>query len=183
MKKWLLALGLSGAIVLAGCSDDSEENSNSEADHETTEASESKETDELSVKKELLSAQMNLTNTFKPYQQKVTAYQTALSEEETDEATIETSAEEAKSAANEAATKAADYTIEADLPEDVKTNLQESLPSLQAYYEEVETAINDNIKNADFSSADEKFKEFNDQFGSTLEDAGLLAPNLMEEMS
>ncbi|WP_226579218.1 hypothetical protein [Halobacillus litoralis] len=184
MKKWLIALGLSSALVVAGCSGDTDEGTDTENENQTEETNEDQGTDEQAVKKALLNAQMELTNTFKTYQGKITAYQTAVSAEEPDTEQIKSAGEEAKTAANEAATTAADYTVEADLPEETKTKLEEAVPSLQAYYEEVEAALNENLENADFSKADEKFQEFNDQFGQILEDAGFPAtPNLMEEMS
>ena len=186
MKKWILTLGILSVFAVAGCGSDSEEgnNGNGETGKETEETNENQEMDEQAVKKELLDAQMNITNTFKTFQQKITAYQEAISAEEVDEQAIQQTGEEAKKAASEAATTAGDYTVEADLPEGVKTNIEETLPALQAYYEEVETALTDNIENADFTAAEEKFTEFNDQFGKILKDAGFPAsPNLMKEMS
>lgn len=181
MKKWILALGILSVLAVAGCGSDSEEGTNGETNKETNE---SQEMDEQAVKKELLNAQMNITNTFKTFQQKINSYQEALSAEEVDEQAIQKTGEEAKKAASEAATTAADYVVKAELPKDVKTNIEKTLPALQAYYEEVETALTDNMENADFTAAEEKFTEFNDQFGEILKDAGFPAtPNLMKEMS
>jgi hypothetical protein len=184
MKKWILALGILSVLAVAGCGSDSEEGTSGDTGQEAEETNENQEMDEQSLKKELMNAQMNLTNTFKTFQQKITSYQEAVSAEEVDEQAIQETGEEAKKAASEAATTAADYTVEADLPEDVRTNIEETIPTLQAYYEEVETALTDNMENADFSAAEEKFTEFNDQFGKILKDAGFPAsPNLMKEMS
>ncbi len=176
MKKWILALGILSVLAVAGCGSDSEEGTNGETNKETNE---SQEMDEQAVKKELLNAQMNITNTFKTFHQKINSYQEALSASRKQQ-----TGEEAKKAASEAATTAADYVVEAELPKDVKTNIEETLPALQAYYEEVETALTDNMENADFTAAEEKFTEFNDQFSEILKDAGFPAtPNLMKEMS
>ncbi|SFJ99343.1 hypothetical protein SAMN04487936_10660 [Halobacillus dabanensis] len=184
MKKWILALGILSVVAVAGCGSDSEEGTNGETNNETEQTSENQEMDEQAVKKELLNVQMDLTNTFKTFQQKINAYQEALSAEEVDEQAIQQTGEEAKKAASEGAAAAGDYAVEADLPEEMKTNIEETLPALQAYYEEVETALTDNMENADFTAAEEKFTEFNDQFGEILQDAGFPAtPNLMKEMS
>lgn len=184
MKKWLLALGLSGALVLTGCNSETEEGTNADTENQTEDATENQENDQQKVKKELLSAQMALTNTFKPYQQKISAYKTAVSAEEPDAEAIQSAAEEAKTAASEASSMVDDYTIEADLPDDVMTKFEETLPSLQAYYEGVEKALNENMENADFTAAEEKFTEFNDQYNEIVKEAGFPAtPDLMEEMS
>ncbi|SEH80435.1 hypothetical protein SAMN05192559_104224 [Halobacillus karajensis] len=181
MKKWLYVLGISGSLILTGCNGNAED-TNAETENQAEEKTE--EVNEQQVKKEILKAQMELTNTFKPYQEKITAYQAAVSAEEPDSETIQSTGKEAKTAASEAASKVEDFTIEADLPEDVNTAFNDSLPSLQAYYEHVESALNENLEEADFTSAEEKFTEFNNQFNEIIEKAGFpAAPDLMEEMS
>ncbi|MCA0970393.1 hypothetical protein LCM20_07315 [Halobacillus litoralis] len=181
MKKWLLAMGLTGALVLAGCGSDStasEENGNASQSEET----ETKQ-DETAVKKQLLATQMNIKDAFKEQQAKISDYEAAISAEEPDTETITTAADEAKAAADEAAKKAADYSIEAELPEDVTTQVQEAVASLQAYYEEVAAALEENPESADFTLAEEQFTQFNDQLGALYEEVGLLAPDMKKELS
>ncbi|MCA1023247.1 hypothetical protein [Halobacillus litoralis] len=182
MKKWLIALGLTSALVTAGCSGDTEESSDSEGQNEET--TETEEDNSQDLKKSLMDAQMELTDTFKPHQQKISAYQAAISAEDPDAEAITSAGEEAKTAAGEAAAAASDYTVETELPDETKTKIQEAMPSLQAYYEEVEKALDENIEEADFTAADEKAEEFNEQFGQILTDAGFpAAPDLIGEMS
>ncbi|KHE66693.1 hypothetical protein [Halobacillus sp. BBL2006] len=186
MKKWLLALGLTSALMVAGCSSDSaEEDTNGDSDNQTEETNTNDEqsNDEQATKKELLNAQMNLKDAFKDYQAKIAAYEAAVSEEEPDPEAIKTSGEEALTAAQEASEEASNYTVEADLSEDMKSQYQEAISSLQAYYEEVASALEGNVEEADLSTADEKFTEFNDKLGEMYKEAGLLAPNMKDELS
>ncbi|ARI77299.1 hypothetical protein [Halobacillus mangrovi] len=183
MKKWLLALGLTSALVIAGCNGGSgEEEGNAESDSQTEEKDQGN--DEQAIKKELLNAQMNLKDTFKEYQAKIAAYEGAVSAEEPDVEAIKTAGEEALTEAQEAAEEAANYTVEADLSEDIKSQFQEAVTtSLKAYYEEVASALEGNVEEADLSTADEKFTEFNDKLGTIYEEVGLLTPNMKDELS
>lgn len=182
MKKWLLALGLTGALVLAGCGSDSSSNGDDSATSDKSEEQTEKQ-DENNVKKEILNAQMNVKDTFKQYQAKIVAYQEAVSAEEPDAEAIKAAGEEAKTAANEAAEEAANYTVEVDLPEEVNAQYTEAVASLQAYYEEVANALDANLQEADFTKAEEQFTQFSDQLATMYEEVGLLAPDMMKELS
>ncbi|UOR12504.1 hypothetical protein [Halobacillus amylolyticus] len=181
MKKWLLAFGLTTVLALAGCgSSSSEEASKSNGEEKS---SQEKSSDEKAVKKEILNAQMNMASTFRPNHSKIAAYQTAVGEEEPDAEAIKTAGEKAKTAAEKASEQAANYEIKADLPEDITTKYKEALPSLQAYYDEAGKALEADLENADFSAANEKFKEFQSIVDSVYENAGLLTTDLMKEFS
>ncbi|MGV2620233.1 UNVERIFIED_CONTAM: hypothetical protein N8J90_03565 [Halobacillus marinus] len=180
MKKWLLALGLTSAIVVAGCSSDDE---SAEENTDQTEQTDEKSGDEQDAKKAVIDAQMNMKDTFHPYQEKITAYQTAASAEEPDAEAVKAAGKEAKTAADEAAEAATGFEVEADVSDEVKTQIEEAVPSLQAYYEEVSKALDESIEEADFTAADEKAAEFNEKIGKVFEDAGLAAPDMMKELS
>ncbi|UOQ93536.1 hypothetical protein MUO14_00570 [Halobacillus shinanisalinarum] len=181
MKKWLLAIGLTTVLALAGCGSSSTEGESKANGEEKS--SQEKGSDEKAVKKEILNAQMNMANTFRPNHSKIAAYQTAVGEEEPDMEAIKTAGEEAKTAAKKASEQATNYEIKADLPEEITTKYEEALPSLQSYYKEVGKALEADLENADFSTANEKFKEFQSIMDTVYEDAGLLTTDLMKEFS
>ncbi|SFF61270.1 hypothetical protein SAMN05216353_10383 [Halobacillus alkaliphilus] len=186
MKKWVLMLGIAGTLVIAGCNNDSSDESSSDSENQTEEQSSGEEeskNDDQAMKKEIMSVQMNMQDTFHPYQSKIAAYEEALVAEEPDPEAIKSAGEEAQKAAAEAADAASSYSIEADLPEDVITTYEEALPSLQSYYEEVASALESNVEEADLSQADEKFSEFTEQIAPVYEDAGLLKPEFKKEFS
>ncbi|UOQ42752.1 hypothetical protein MUN89_12320 [Halobacillus salinarum] len=180
MKKWLIALGLTSALIAAGCSSSDEGNTNGDSQSEETS---DKSNDEQAMKKEVLNAQMNLKDTFHPYQSKISAYQSAVAAEEPDEEQIKSTGEEAKKAAQDAAKEAENYEVKADLSDEAISTYEEALPSLQAYYEGVAEALNNGLKDADLSKAEEKFTEFNDTLGKIYEDVGLNPPDMMKEFS
>ncbi|MFQ3543039.1 hypothetical protein Q7A53_03065 [Halobacillus rhizosphaerae] len=184
MRKWLLALGLASALVAAGCSSNSsDENSNGSSDDNQSEESSDQTSDKQSMKMAVLDEQMNMKDVFKPYQEKITAYQTEVSAEEPDQEKIKAAGKEAQTAAKEAADKASNYEIQADLSDDVKSQYKDALSSLQGYYQDVSDALDKDAAKADLSSAEEKFTNFNDTLGKIYEDVGLNAPDMMKEFS
>ncbi|WP_181348349.1 hypothetical protein [Thalassobacillus sp. CUG 92003] len=181
MKKLLLALGLSSALVVAGCSDDGED-TNTEDDTNTEEQNNSEEENAGAEKEQILDIQDKITKEFKQYQSKISAYQAAVGAEEPVDSEIESAAEEAKSAAEAGSEAAANYTIEADISDDMKDQYMDAMSSLEAYYNEVASALDENMMEADFSAAEEEFTAFNDALGSIYEEVGLYAPSMMEEL-
>ncbi len=186
MKKFLLSLGLISALTIAGCSqsdseDDTADDNAAEQQDEDTQSDDSSDNSE--VKKELLSAQMDFTSTISPYQQKINAYQANLEDEEASDEDIEASAEEALTAAKDAQAELEDYQFEADVPNDVKESYQQAISSLGDYYSEMETAIDTSALEPDFSAAQEKWDQFQEQITSIYEGQDMFAPNMADALS
>ncbi|WP_163526194.1 hypothetical protein [Halobacillus ihumii] len=181
MKKWLFAIGLTAALVLAGCGSSSSEEESTPGAEETS--SQENKSNEMTVKKEILNEQMNMANTFRPQHTKIANYQTLVADEESTSKAIKTAGKEALTAAKKAADSVESYKIKSDLPKEIKAQYEEALPSLKAYYSEVGKALNKSIENADFTTADEKFDKFQQKLDGVYKDAGLLATDLMGEFS
>ncbi|WP_053219454.1 hypothetical protein [Virgibacillus senegalensis] len=187
MKKFLLSLGLISALTIAGCSQSDNEDDTATGDDTAEQQEEDTKSDESNdnaeVKKELLNAQMDFTSTVSPYQQKINAYQGNLADEEVSEEDIEASAEEALTAAKDAQTELENYQFEADVPDEVKENYQQAIATLGDYYSETETAINDSALEPDFSAAQDKWDEFQEQITSIYEGQDMFAPNMADALS
>ncbi|WP_079530088.1 hypothetical protein [Halobacillus hunanensis] len=181
MKKWLFAIGLTAALVLAGCGSSSSEEKSTSGAEETS--SQENKSNEKAVKKEILNEQMNMANTFRPQHSKIANYLTLAADEESTTEAIKTAGKEAITASEKAAELAESYKIKSDLPEKIKAQYEEALPSLQAYYSEVGKALNKSIENPDFTTANEKFDKFQQKLDGVYKDAGLLATDLMGEFS
>ncbi|MFD2925760.1 hypothetical protein [Halobacillus naozhouensis] len=181
MKKFLFAIGLISVLVLAGCGSSSSEEKSTSGSEETS--SKEKKSDKNAVKEEILNVQMNMANTFRPQHSKIASYQTLVADGESTSEAIKTAGKEALAASEKAADLAESYKIKSDLPKEIKAQYEEALPSLQAYYAEVGKALNKNIENADFTTANEKFNTFQQKLDAVYKDAGLLATDLMAEFS
>ncbi|MFC7060405.1 hypothetical protein [Halobacillus seohaensis] len=182
MKKWLMMLGITSMIVAAGCGSNTEEDSSTSGDSDNNNSEESSN-DETATKKEILNIQQEMVSTFRPEQSQIADYEAAIGAEKPDEEAIKDAGEAAKSAAANAATKVEQFSIEGDLSNKIKEQYEKALPSLQAYYEEVETALDESLTEADLTEADKKFEEFQDQVSTIYEEADLLSTNLKSEFS
>ncbi|UFU01261.1 hypothetical protein KO561_10100 [Radiobacillus kanasensis] len=176
MKKFLLALGLISAFVIAGCSQ-SDEGTDKEKSSEEEKASES------DVKTVLLDEQENFTDTFSPFQQTINAYQATIGDDEVTPEERAAAAEEALTAAKNAQTELENYEVSADLSDDMKESYTNALTTLKDYYAEVASAIEANADAADFTAAQTKWDEYQSAIGSIFEDADLLAPNMADALS
>ncbi|MBO8155004.1 MAG: hypothetical protein H0Z32_00970 [Bacillaceae bacterium] len=180
MKKALLALGLSSALIFAGCGQDEgqdvqEEQNNGNADVV--------EISEKEIKSSLLDTQMSLTTELRSLHQTILAYEGKIGAEDVTEEDLLKAADEAKAAAEEAVSKLDSFEMTGTFTEDIENSLKEALDSLKTSYQERLTAIEADPANPDLSKAEEAFGQFVDQLGSIFEEVGLLAPDMAKELS
>ncbi|MCP3030738.1 hypothetical protein LF817_05230 [Halobacillus sp. A1] len=180
MKKWLITLGIATVITVAGCSNEEDSNNGDSNDNDSTEETASEDT---SANKEILNVQQDMATTFRPEQSQIADFEAAVGAEEPDEDTIRDAGEAAKSAASDAAAKVEEYEIEADLSDDIIEQYEEALPSLKSYFEEVESALDESLTDADLTSANEEFEKFQETINGIYEDADLNPTNLKNEFS
>ncbi|QDP40415.1 hypothetical protein [Radiobacillus deserti] len=175
MKKFLLALGLISALVIAGCQSDDGKDKEEKASEENASDSD--------VKLVLLDEQANFTSTFSQFQQPINAYQATIGDEEVTPEDRAAAADEALVAAKNAQTELDNYKPSADLPDDVKDSYTKALTMLKDYYSEVASAIEANADAADFTSAQAKWDEYQSAIGTLYENSDLLAPNMADALS
>ncbi|KGX85549.1 hypothetical protein [Pontibacillus marinus] len=203
MKHFLFLLSLATVLTVAGCSNgenagdsqdqpEKEEKQNEESkDEEKNQDNESTTEDQnKAVKSALLDAQMSLVKEIRSYNEKIVAVQSDLktlseTKEEKEKEKLKTSIQEGASEAQEASDQAVkaieSFEPEGELPEDMKSQLDDALTDLKAYFKEAKSALDTPLE-ADFSKADEKFKAFQEKISAMYKEVGLKAPNLSDEM-
>lgn len=184
MKKLLFALSLSVIFVVAGCGQTEEKEKTN-----TTDAQE--QVSENEIKSTLLDTQIALASELRDFNKKIVAYKQAITslkdikkEDELKEAKVdvEKKAVVAKEAAENAVEKLDAFKIDGKLTEDMKATYTNALNDLKAYFTESKKAIDASLTEPDFTTADEKFKSFQEQLTSAYEEVGLLSPNMMKEL-
>ncbi len=203
MKHFLFLLSLATVLTVAGCSNgentgesqdksETEEKQNGESKgKEKNQNNESTEEDKnKAVKSALLDTQMSLVKEIRSYNEKIVAVQSDLKtlsetkEEKKKEelkSSIQEGASEAQKASEQAVKAIESFEPEGELTEDMKSQLDEALMDLKAYFQEAKSAVDTPLE-ADFSKADEKFKAFQEKISAMYKEVGLKAPNLSDEM-
>ncbi|CQR46650.1 Septation ring formation regulator EzrA [Paraliobacillus sp. PM-2] len=177
MKKLLVSLGLLVALILTGCSQDE---TNTDGNNEETDDTE-QTTDSQDVKVALLDVQLNLTKAVSTYQQEINAYLTVSQDETSTEEAIQTAKDEAKTAAKEATNVLNSYDIQVELPEQEKEQYENAITTLNTYYQQVESSMNN--EELDLSEADATWDKFQEQITEIYEQADLMVPDMAEALS
>ncbi|TCT25524.1 hypothetical protein EDD68_10378 [Melghiribacillus thermohalophilus] len=181
MKKALLAIGLSSALLFAGCADDEGQDVQEDQTNDNNDVT---EVDENELKSSLLDTQMNLISELRVLNQTILEYDALLNgEEEPEEEALIAAAEEAKTAAEEALSKLESFEVSGTYTEEVQSSLEDSLEDLKTYFQERINALDESQTEPDFTAAQEAFDSFQEKFGSIFEEAGLLVPDMAKELS
>jgi len=203
MKRFLFVMSLATVLTIAGCGNDdgndetggqndTEENQNesSKNDNKDQENESQGEDNEKATQSALLDTQMSLVQELRPHNKKIVAVQSDLktlseTKEEKEKEKLKTSikegATEGQKAADEAMKAIDSFEPSSELPDEMKSKVNEALKDLKAYFKESKSTLDTPLE-ADFSKADEQFKAFEDKIGSLYEEVGLNAPNLGDEM-